>query len=89
MRDRAAHTLSAVNLSLSGASTLYYELSNNTASGNDIINLSGALDFVSGTTDHIHIPLSSNFASGTYTLITTPATLARALIPLPIPLEAL
>ncbi len=67
MRDGAAHTLAVSNLTLPTSSSIYYELSNNLASGNDLMNV-GTL-CLSGTTAITVSPLSSSFASGTYRLI--------------------
>jgi fibronectin-binding autotransporter adhesin len=69
MRDNAGNTLTAGTLTLPGTSTLYYNLSNNLTSGNDLINVN-TLAYNSSTTTIYISPLNTSFASGNYDLIT-------------------
>ena len=74
MQDSAAGTLSVgSNLTLSGASTLSFDLSNNTSSGNDQINATGNLT-IGGATTITVLPLSTGFTTGDYDLITYAGT---------------
>ncbi len=70
MWDGAGNTLTTSNLTLSGSSGLYYELSNNPSSGNDLIDLpAGTITFNGGTTSIYIAPLSGGFTTGDYRLI--------------------
>ncbi len=69
LRSSAANTFSAGNMSMAGSSTLYFELSDSTSSGNDQISLN-SLAFSGGTTTISISPLTSAFSSGTYSLMT-------------------
>jgi fibronectin-binding autotransporter adhesin len=68
MRSAAASILTVGSLTLPATSNLYFELSDNAASGNDQINVT-TLNLSGGTTNIFITPLGSGFSPDTYHLI--------------------